>query len=187
MYPTIEQAHHMLEDAARRNPGAWDKHSRLVARCAEKIAAKAGLNPQKAYVLGLLHDIGRRFGVTGFAHVVDGYDYLHDLGYDEAARVCLTHSFSTHNIDDYCGKIDVEASRFQQARERLNAMVYDDYDRLIQLCDCLAGTEITDMETRMRQVETRHGRYPREKWDMNLRLKAEFDAKTGGDIDTIIR
>ena len=32
-------------------------------------------------------------------------------------------------------------------QEALKNAVYDDYDRLIQLCDCLAGTErVLDME-----------------------------------------
>nr|WP_243122638.1 hypothetical protein [Clostridium sp. KNHs216] len=28
------------------------------------------LDPCKAYIVGLLHDIGRRFGVTNLAHVI---------------------------------------------------------------------------------------------------------------------
>lgn len=59
------------------------QHSIRVATCAEKIAKKCGLDSEKSFVLGLLHDIGRKFGVTHFAHVVDGYKYLMNLGYNE--------------------------------------------------------------------------------------------------------
>jgi HD superfamily phosphohydrolase YqeK len=44
------------------NPGPWGNHSRTAAHCAEKIAKYSGMDSEKAYVLGLLHDIGRKFG-----------------------------------------------------------------------------------------------------------------------------
>ncbi len=186
MYPTKAQALVLLNEAEQRNPGDWGRHSMLVAECAEKIAKEAGLNPDKAYVLGLLHDIGRRFGITGFAHVVDGYDYLMDLGFDEAARICLTHSFSTHNLDDYIGRFDVDDARLTAARDLLTSLEFDDYDRLIQLCDCLAGSEIVDIEVRMNQVKARYGHYPQVKWDQNLALKKYFERKTDKTIEEII-
>lgn len=46
------------------NPGKWG-HSYNVAMAAEKNAIETKiLNPDKAYVLGLLHNIGRRNGVS---------------------------------------------------------------------------------------------------------------------------
>lgn len=62
MIPTREQAEELLTEALPHNPGPWGAHSRTAAHCAEKIAAACGLDPEKAYVLGLLHDIGRRYG-----------------------------------------------------------------------------------------------------------------------------
>ena len=60
---------------------------------------------------------------------------------------------------------------------------YDDYDRLIQLCDSLAGSEgVLDIEERMGDVKRRYGAYPREKWDANIALKECFEKKTGNDI-----
>ena len=95
MLPSKEEAERLLEEAYLKNPGPWREHSIVAAKCAQKIASACkGLNPGKAYILGLLHDIGRREGVTALAHVIDGYEYLMKLGYDEAARVCITHSFS---------------------------------------------------------------------------------------------
>ncbi|MCR4934321.1 MAG: HDOD domain-containing protein, partial [Lachnospiraceae bacterium] len=76
----------LLKEAEVLNPGAWVKHSENVALAAKLIAEKCGMDSDKAYVLGLLHDIGRRFGVSYLAHVYDGYHYLLDLGYNEAAR-----------------------------------------------------------------------------------------------------
>ena len=62
MVPTREEAHRILEEAEPHNPGPWVKHCITAAHCAEKIAAACGMDADKAYVLGLLHDIGRRYG-----------------------------------------------------------------------------------------------------------------------------
>ena len=98
MYPTREEAEKLLIDAETCNPGQWVSHSRITAHCAEKIAQYAGMDPEKAYVLGLLHDIGRKFGVFHLKHVSEGYKYMMSLGYDEVARICLTHSFNEDKI-----------------------------------------------------------------------------------------
>ena len=88
MLPEREKARELLEEAERCNPGPWGDHSRVAAYCAEMIARECeGMDPDKAYILGLLHDIGRRFGVRHLGHVSDGYSYMMELGYDEAARV----------------------------------------------------------------------------------------------------
>ena len=187
-YPNREEAQKILREAEKCNPGPWGNHSRIAARCSEKIAAAAGMHSEKAYVLGLLHDIGRKFGIYHMPHIYNGYRYMMELGYDEVARVCLTHSFSTPDFSTYIGKFDVEPAQLEQLRQWLSEMVYDDYDRLIQLCDCLAGSEdVMDMEARMLDVKRRYGEYPQKKWDNNMKLKTYFEAKTGMDIYSIVR
>jgi len=37
------------------------------------------MDAEKAYVLGLLHDIGRKFGVRHLGHVSDGHRLLHQV------------------------------------------------------------------------------------------------------------
>ena len=77
---TIEQAQNELNMAVRNNPGPWEQHSLVTADNARRIAEKVpGMDPEKAYIMGLLHDIGRREGVTGMLHLIDGYDYLMTL------------------------------------------------------------------------------------------------------------
>ena len=101
MIPSREKAEQLLQEGLQKNPGPWGDHSKTAAHCAEKIAAACGdLDPEKAYVLGLLHDIGRTFGVRHLGHVSDGYSYMKKLGYDEVAKVCLTHSFATQTLED---------------------------------------------------------------------------------------
>lgn len=186
-FPDREEATRLVMAAEVCNPGPWGEHSRMAARCAEKIAAAAGMDPEKAYILGLLHDIGRKFGVKHLGHVYDGYHYMMELGYPDAARICLTHSFSRPTLEVYIGKRDISAEEQIQLRKLLDEIEYDDYDKLIQLCDCLAGAGIVmDMEARMADVKRRYGCYPQEKWDANMGLKAYFEEKCGMDIYKVV-
>lgn len=189
MIPTKEAAHALLLDAERCNPGPWGNHSRVAAHCAQCIAACCDdLDPEKAYILGLLHDIGRKFGKRHLGHVSDGYTYMMKLGYDEAAKVCLTHSFVAQSTDDYIGNIDTTQEEWDLIQKNLQALSLDEYDRLIQLCDALAGnTGVLDIEERMLDVKRRYGRYPQSKWDANLALKRHFEEKTGKDLYAILQ
>ena len=52
------------------------------------------LDENKAYIIGLLHDIGRRVGIVNIPkHVYEGYKYSTDKGWDEVAKICMTHSY----------------------------------------------------------------------------------------------
>lgn len=142
MIPAREEAERLLKEAESCNPGPWGNHSRVVAHCAEKIAGLCeGLDAGKAYVLGLLHDIGRRFGTRHLGHVSDGYTYMMSLGYDEAAKICLTHSFNNQSTEDYIGNFDTSDEELELINSTLAEVILDDYDRLIQLCDSLAGSQ----------------------------------------------
>ena len=189
MLPTREEAEKILKEAECCNPGPWGNHSRVAAACAERIAALCeGMDADKAYILGLLHDIGRKFGGRHLGHVYDGYCYMLELGYDEVAKICLTHSFNLHDISKYIGKIDVTKEEQAVVVEALEKAVYNDYDRLIQLCDSLAGAEsVVDMEERMRDIRRRYVSYPQEMWDANLQLKQLFEEKMGKNIYEVIR
>ena len=138
MYPTRKEAERLLIEAEGCNPGPWGNHSRTTAHCAEAIASRSGMDSEKAYVLGLLHDIGRKFGKRHLGHVSDGYSYMMSLGYDDVARICLTHSFNEKDISKYVGKFDTTEEETALIKDGLNAIELDDYDRLIQLCDSIA-------------------------------------------------
>lgn len=56
----------------------------------------------------------------------------------------------------------------------------DDYDRMIQLCDVLAGNYgVLDIEERMVDVKQRFGYYPQKKWKLNIKLKDILKQKQG--------
>ena len=187
MLPKREEAEELLREAERCNPGPWGNHSRVAAHCAEKIALECDdLDSNKAYILGLLHDIGRKFGVRHMGHVSDGYSYMMSLGYNEVAQICLTHSFNNQTTDEYIGKFDTTEEELKMIQDALKTATMDEYDRLIQLCDSLAGAEgVLDIEERMGDVKCRYGSYPQAKWDSNLASKKHFEGKMGKDIYTV--
>ena len=182
--PTRKEAYRLLLDGLDSNPGPWGTHSLTAAHCAEKIAlACHDLDPEKAYILGLLHDIGRKFGIRHLGHVSDGFTYMTSLGYTDAARICLTHSFCGSTIDGYIGKYDVSDDELALIKRELATAKIDEYDRLIRLCDSLAGADgVMDIESRMKDVKSRYGYYPKEKWDYNLNLLKHFEEKAGMNI-----
>ena len=95
MLPSIKDAEKELQIAETLNPGPWVKHSLNVGIAARNIAEKIpNLDRNKAYVLGILHDIGRRVGIVNIPkHVYEGYDYCIKNGWDEVAKICMTHSY----------------------------------------------------------------------------------------------
>ena len=188
MIPSREEAERIIKEAEAINPGPWGDHCRVAAHCAERIAARCeGMNPDKAYIVGLLHDIGRRFGGRHLGHVADGYSYMMSLGYDEVARICLTHSFNNQSMDGYIGKIDTTEEELALIQTELAKITMDDYDRLIRLCDALAGAEgVLDIEERMGDVKRRYGYYPEDKWNINLELKKLFEDRLHADLYVVV-
>ena len=182
--PTNLEAEKLLTEAEQRNPSVWIGHSKTTAFCARAIAERCdNLNTDTAYILGLLHDIGRRFGKRHLGHVSDGYSYMMSLGYDDAARICLTHSFNGQKIEAYVGNFDTTEAETELIRTELQRVCFDDYDRLIQLCDSIGGAEgVMDIIDRMSDVKARYGSYDPEKWAANLALKDYFEQKMGLDL-----
>lgn len=184
MLPTREEAIALVRDGLACNPGPWGRHCLTAAHCAEKIASACGdMDSEKAYILGLLYDIGRKFGTRHLGHVSDGYTYMKSLGYDEVAKICLTHSFNNHTVDEYIGKFDVSQEELTLIKNKLVETVYDEYDLLIQLCDSLAGADgVLDIEERMNDVKRRYGSYPQDKWDSNIELMHYFEKRMNQNI-----
>jgi hypothetical protein len=193
--PSIAEAHAILEEGLRMNLGPWGDHCRTAGSTARAIASAArgmDLDPEEAYVLGLLHDIGRRqsaIGIPDVRHVLDGYAHLTALGYEDAARICLTHSFPIKKAEAFAspwGELHAEKEWVQDYLDRIE---YTAYDRLIQLCDSLAlphGPVL--IEKRLVDVALRNGvnALTVEKWRAFLAVKDEFDIAVGGSIYDVL-
>ena len=188
--PSRYQAEALLQEAAGRNPGAWVAHSWLVAQAAEIIAACIpGLDSESAYTLGLLHDIGRREGIGGMRHVIDGYRFLMAGGFDGAARICLTHSYPIKNAASGSAVWDGTQEEFAFVQAYLDGIEYDLYDRLIQLCDgTTMATGYCLIEKRMVDVALRYGinEHSVSKWHAFLEVKEEFDRLAGKPVYSLL-
>ena len=158
MLPTADEAIEELEIAGRLNPGPWVKHSMNTGAAAKYIAEKVpGLDSEKAYICGLLHDIGRRAGITDIpTHVYDGYKYCMEKGWDEVARICMTHSYLRMQ-DEF--SYEPETEHEKDIKDYImNYGEPDDYDKLIQLCDSLATDYgFVILEKRFVDVTRRYG------------------------------
>ena len=109
------------------------------------------------------------------------------LGYDEAARICLTHSFPEKDVNTYIGRHDISAEDEQRLIRLLYSFDYNDYDRLIQLCDSIAMPDgPASIIERMTDVKNRYGHYPQSKWDKNLELKRYFEDKMGCRVEEAV-
>lgn len=184
--PDLRTAETLLFDAETMNPGPWVPHSRNVALAARLIAEQhPDLDPERAYTLGLLHDIGRKGGPNKNRHILDGYDILTSLSCPDAAQIALTHSFPMQRPDELFGAWDGTAAEFDRLADLLLAATYTEEDRLIQLCDMLALPEgCCIMEKRMVDIALRYGSSSQmvEKWRAQFALKAHFDASVGQSI-----
>lgn len=188
--PTRTQAEALLAWAQELNPGTWVPHSQATARAAQGIAAHCGLDAERAYVLGLTHDIGRYEGVRDLHHVVAGYALALERGWPGVARVCLTHSFPVRELDSFAGRHDCSDAELDTLRAFLAGVEYDVYDELIQLCDALAlPGRIALMDSRLTDVALRHGlnEYTLPRWKMYYARKARFDALCGVNIYALFR
>lgn len=189
--PTIAEAEKLLSEAEKLNPGLWVAHNKTAGFCARTIAEKCdNLNADIAYVLGLLHDIGRREGVTDMKHIIDGYRFMKSLGYDNSARICLTHSFPYKDVNSYNGQNDCSEEETVFIQDFIKNAEYNDYDKLIQLCDAISFPDgPTYIEKRLVDVVLRRGfnglTIP--KWKAFLELKDYFDNKTQTDIYIILQ
>ena len=114
MIPDRERANKELKWAADLNPGPWKEHSLYVAAACESIASRCShMDRDRAYVLGLLHDTGRYAGRTSERHLLDGYRRCMEHGWEEAARICMSHAFMIQDIGTSIGEFDVTPQDYE--------------------------------------------------------------------------
>ena len=175
-----------LEEAHAANPGPWADHSRYVALACRNIAKRCpSLDADTAYIYGILHDIGRHAGVSSERHLIDGYRYCMERGWEKAAQICISHAFMIPDIETSIGVFDMPDEDKAFMAQYVKDAVYDDYDRLVQLCDALAlPTGFCLLEKRFVDVAIRYGAHPIlvDRWKAVLDIKAYFEEIMGCSI-----
>ena len=202
LYPDRETAEKIFEEIIiKRNKTPhpfkpeWErefrKHCHYVADIASKIASKTlYLNPEKAYVLGLLHDCGRcvdEFAEHRF-HANIGYDWMKELGYDDVAKICITHSFYEKDFD--LKNFTQPKDDLLWCKEYLKTITYDDYDKLLQLSDVLNDRgDMCTIEYRFKSLSERY-HVPYENLLIHVKqlqnIKTYFDNICSCDIYNLI-
>lgn len=181
-----QNAEQSLNKASESNPGPWTDHSRYVAEACYNIALHCKhLSADQAYIYGLLHDIGRYAGVSSEKHLIDGYRYCMERGWEKAAQICISHAFMIQDIHTSIGRFDISEEDYRFLEKFIADAVYDDYDRLVQLCDSLAlPSGFCLLEKRFVDVTIRYGVHPAttDRWKKILEIKTSFEKETGCSI-----
>lgn len=182
----LKNAELALKSAEQSNPGPWAAHATYVAKACQNIASRCnGISGEQAYLFGLLHDIGRYAGVTSEKHLIDGYRFCMERGWEKAAQICITHAFMIQDANTSIGIFDMCKEDRQFIETFVANAKYDDYDRLVQLCDSLAlPTGFCLLEKRFVDVTIRYGLHPAtiSRWKKTLELKDYFEGKAGCSI-----
>ena len=131
----LENKEHAVEYA-----NEMANHTKLVAQAAKIIAEQTkDMDAEKAYIYGILHDYGKYlgdiFGKKSF-HGLVGYEKLIEMGYPDIAKINLTHTFIEKDfiLEEF---LCYHKPDLDKTKQLLNKLEYDDYDKLIQLCDLL--------------------------------------------------
>ncbi len=187
--PSLAMAKGLLEEGGKLNPGPWIYHSINTALAAKLIAERDNdLDPEIAYIFGLLHDIGRREGISFTRHTIDGYNFLMKKGFPDSARICMTHTHSAK------GEWDCTLEEYNFVQDFFNGIQFDEYDLLIQLCDAVAlSTGFCLIEKRMVEAGIRNEgkilniiEYMIDVWKSVLKTKRHFDEIIGCSIYTLL-
>ena len=181
----VEDAKELLEEANKMNPGGWYEHSLVVGKVAHKLAKALGEDAEKAEAFGYIHDVGRRVGRCNLKHVYEGYKYLSSLGYEDAARICLTHSFFENKVEGVIGTWDVKEEEKEFVKKNIENTEFDIYDKINQMSDCIAlSTGVTSLERRMTDVFFRYGfnEYTEYNFRIRLELQDNLEEKLGYPI-----
>ena len=147
------------------------------------------LSEKTLHFFVLLHVIGRYTGGGLEFHLIDGYRYCMERGWEKAAQICISHAFMIQDIATSIGVFDVSDEDYLFMKEFVANAVYDDYDRLVQLCDALAmPSGFCLLEKRFVDVTIRYGVHTAtiDRWKKILEIKEQFENQIGCSIYSLL-
>ncbi len=184
---TSKDAKDILEGA---RPNAknekWINHSICVGQAAGRIAMALNekgydLDVDKVVTLGLVHDIGKMVGSSD-GHVINGYNYMKEQGYDEDYyNICLTHSYLNNDVNCTAGGFPEEIpfrTHFIQNHE------FTIYEKIINLCDLMCTNVVMTVDKRLIDIIIRKGAYSNTQYHVKetYKLKEYFDSLLGFNV-----
>ena len=188
---TSEEARNLLEiERKTTNDDRWIGHCLSVGNSAGRIAKALEekgykVDVDKTITLGYLHDIGKYNGES-HGHVMRGYTYLKDKGYDEEyCNVCLTHSYLNNDVTCTAGGgPKPEDNPF--LTDFIKNHEYTIEEKIINLCDLMCPQEgkIYTIDKRLIDLIIRKGAYSNTQYHVKetYKLKEYFDSLLGHNL-----
>lgn len=168
----------------------WIEHCISVGNCGKVIAENLkqkgyDVNVEKTTVLGYIHDIGKYTGES-IGHVMRGYNYLKDKGYDEEyCNICLIHSYLNNDIICTAGGVpNPDDNMFLY--EFIKNHTYSIEEKIINLTDlmCSSDGKIYTVDKRLIDIMIRKGAYSNTQYHIKetYKLKEYFDNLLGYNL-----
>ena len=191
MILTSKEARELLEiERKKTKDDRWIDHCICVGDSAGRLAKALNekgynIDVDKAITLGYIHDIGKYNGESR-GHVMRGYEYLKNKGYDEEyANICLTHSYLNNDILCTAGGVpDKEKNPF--LTDFIKNHEYTIEEKLINLCDlmCPQGNKVFTIDKRLIDIMIRRGAYSNTQYHIKetYKLKQYFDDLLGYNL-----
>ena len=111
---------------------------------------------------------------------------MKDKNFEINAKICLTHSFPNKDMQSIFGEIDCTEQEIRKMEMEIHNYEYDDYDKLIQLCDSICMAEgVCLLEVRLIDVARRYNICNQgilNKWNAYFEIKKYFDDRCGINI-----
>lgn len=187
---TSNEAKELLEVERKKvKDDRWIQHCLFVGDSAGKIAnalSKKGITVDidKAITLGYIHDIGKYNGES-YGHIMRGYNYLKDKGYDEEyCNICLTHSYLNNDVICTAGGVPLlDANPF--LTNFIKNHKYSIEEKIINLCDLMCPQRnVYTIDKRLIDIIIRRGAYSNTQYHIKetYKLKEYFDNLLGYNL-----
>ena len=187
---SIEAKNLLEQERQNVKDDKWIEHCICVGNSAGIIARalkekRYDVDIDKAITLGYLHDIGKYNGES-HGHVMRGYNYLKDKGYEEEyCNICLTHSYLNNDVVCTAGGVpNLEDNPF--LTEFIKKHEYTIEEKLINLCDlmCPQGSRVFTIDKRLIDIMIRRGAYSNTQYHIKetYKLKEYFDNLLGYNL-----
>lgn len=187
---TSNDALKMIQDCEKNiNNKNWINHSVFVGNTAATIATALkekgyAVDVELAKTLGYIHDVGRYNGESS-GHVMRGYNYLKNLGYNEKyCNICLTHSYLNNDITCTAGK-GSDPNKKPFLANFIRKHNYTLEEKIINLCDLMCTQEgVLTIDKRLVDLISRKGAYENTQYHVTetVKLKKYFDDLLGFNL-----
>ena len=189
---TSKEARNILEiERKTAKNDRWIEHCICVGDTAGIIAQASkekgyDVDIDKTITLGYLHDIGKYNGES-HGHVMRGYEYLKDKGYDEEyCNICLTHSYLNNDLICTAGGVpNLDDNPF--LTEFIKKHKYTVEEKIINLCDLMCPHKVFTIDKRLIDIMIRRGVYSNTQYHIKetYKLKEYFDNLLGYNLYNI--